>query len=209
LDSSARRSKQLFFEDNVQVCDNISPYLTAGPDVYCSPVDEPISGLPPMKMGSNAVDGKRLVLEREDVERITSEAPDARRYIRQYGGTQELLSGTHRWCVWIEDGEVSNAEKIRSLREIIENCRKYREGAGRDARKAARRPHAFCYSTFESRDFIHVGNTIGNALPFVPVDLRKGGYVSNHNAFTVYGAHLDAFAVVVSTLHRGWCREFG
>jgi hypothetical protein len=41
-------------------------------------------------------------------------------------------------------------------------------------------------------------------LPFVPVDLRKGGYVSNHNAFTVYGAHLDAFAVVVSTLHRVW-----
>lgn len=204
LDSSARRSKQLFFEDKVQVCDNISPYLIAGPNVYCSPVDEPISDLPPMKMGSNAVDGKRLILEREDVERITSEAPDARRYIRQYGGTQELLSGMHRWCVWIDDAEVSSAQKINPLREIIENCRRYREGAGRDARKAARRPHAFCYSTFESRDFIHVGNTIGNALPFVPVDLRKGGYVSNHNAFTIYGAHLDAFAVVVSTLHRVW-----
>jgi len=53
LDSSARRSKQLFFEEKVQICDNISPYLIAGPDVYCSPVDEPISDLPPMKMGSN------------------------------------------------------------------------------------------------------------------------------------------------------------
>ena len=204
LDSSARRAKRLFFEDKVQICDNISPYLIAGPNVYCSPVDEPISSLPPMKMGSNAVDGKRLVLERVDVERITSEEPDAARYIRQYGGTQELLSGTHRWCVWIEDDEVSSAEKIKPLHEIIENCRRYREDAGRDARKAARRPHAFCYSTFESRDFIQVGNTIGNASPFVPADLRKGGYVSNHNAFTIYGVDLDAFAVVVSTLHRVW-----
>lgn len=54
------------------------------------------------------------------------------------------------------------------------------------------------------RDFIHVGNTIGNALPYVPADLRKGGYVSNHNAFTIYGAHLYAFSVVVSSLHRIW-----
>jgi len=41
-------------------------------------------------------------------------------------------------------------------------------------------------------------------LPFVPADLRKRGYVSNHNAFTIYGAPLDAFSVVVSTLHRVW-----
>lgn len=41
-------------------------------------------------------------------------------------------------------------------------------------------------------------------MPFVPADLRKGGYVSNHNAFTIYGTHLDAFSVVVSTLHRVW-----
>ena len=41
-------------------------------------------------------------------------------------------------------------------------------------------------------------------LPFVPADLRSAGYVSNHNAFTIYGCRLDAFAVVVSTLHRVW-----
>lgn len=204
LDSSASGAKQIFFEDKVQFCENISPYLIAGPNTYSTPADDPISDLPPMKMGSNAVDGKRLILERVDVERIISAAPLARKYIRQYGGTQELLSGSHRWCVWIEDSDVASAMELEPLREIIQNCKTYREGAGRDAKKAARRPYAFCYSTFEQRDFIHVGNTIGNALPYVPADLRRAGYVSNHNAFTVYGAHLDAFAVLVSTLHRVW-----
>lgn len=204
LASSASGSKQLFFEDKVQVCDNISPYLIAGPNVFCSPVDSPISGLPSMRMGSNAVDGKRLILEREDVERIVAAEPLARRYIRQYGGTQELLSGLHRWCVWIDDSDVSSAMELEPIREVIQSCGEYRRGAGRDAKKAARRPHAFCYSTFELRDFIHVGNTIGNALPYVPADLRSAGYVSNHNAFTIYGNRLDALAVVVSTLHRVW-----
>jgi hypothetical protein len=205
FDSQGGKPKKLYFEDKVQVCDNISPYLIAGPNIYCSPVDAPISELPPMKMGSNAVDGKRLVLESSyEVQQVVTEAPSAQQFLRRYGGTQELLSGVHRWCVWIEDSEALIAAQIAPLQRITESCKAYREGAGRDARKAARRPHAFCYSTFEPTDFIHVGNTIGNALLFVPADLRKGGYVSNHNAFTIYGAHLHAFSVVVSTLHRVW-----
>lgn len=204
LENNPTGAKRLFFEDKVQECDNISPYLVAGPNVYCTPRDEPISGLPPMKMGSNAVDGKRLILESAAVERVSAIAPEALKFIKPYGGTQELLSGVHRSCVWIEDKEVSFASEIQPLKDIIEECRTYREGAGRDARKAARRPHAFCYSTFENRPFIHVGNTIGNSLPFVPAELKAAGYVSNHNAFTIYGIHLEAFSVIVSTLHRVW-----
>ncbi|MBE0703170.1 MAG: class I SAM-dependent DNA methyltransferase, partial [Afipia sp.] len=105
LSSSVTGARHLFFEDKVQVCDNISPYLIAGPNVYCSPVDVPISELPQMKMGSNAVDGKRLILERAEVERIVLQTPAARRFIRPYGGTQEMLSGVHRWCVWIDESD--------------------------------------------------------------------------------------------------------
>lgn len=204
LSSSVTGARHLFFEDKVQVCDNISPYLIAGPNVYCTPADVPISELPLMKMGSNAVDGKRLILERAEFERIVAQTPTARRFIRPYGGTQEMLSGVHRWCVWIDESDVHAALAVEPLKEVVESCRVYREGAGRDAKKAARRPYAFCYSTFENRDFIHIGNTIGNTLPFVPADLRAAGYVSNHNAFTIYGSRLDAFAIIVSTLHRVW-----
>ena len=204
LSSSVTGARRLFFDDKVQVCENISPYLIAGPNVYCTPVDSPISKLPIMKMGSNPVDGKRLILEKVEFERIVSQTPAARRFIRPYGGTQEMLSGVHRWCVWINESDVHDALVLEPVRELVESCKVYREGAGRDAKKAARRPYAFCYSTFENRDFIQIGNTIGNTLPFVPADLRAAGYVSNHAAFTIYGSRFDAFAIIVSTLHRVW-----
>src|SRR3546814_12267096 len=54
-----------------------------------------------------------------------------------------------RTCLWVDDGEVDQAIGIAPLRRIIEACRIYREGAGRDAQKAARKPHAFCYRTFQ------------------------------------------------------------
>ncbi|MBY0375686.1 MAG: hypothetical protein K2Q23_16940 [Bryobacteraceae bacterium] len=204
LSAKAGRTRRIYLENEMQECANISPYLLSGPNVYCTPRDEPLGPLPVMKMGSNAVDGKRLILERNDVERILSQDPRAAAFIRPYGGTQELLSGTCRWCIWIPDEDLSAAQSIEPLRAIIEDCRVYRESAGRDARKAARRAHAFCYSTFEMRDFVHVGNTIGNALPYVPAELKRAGYVSNHNAFTIYGKHFEAFAIVVSTMHRAW-----
>ena len=38
----------------------------------------------------------------------------------------------------------------------------------------------------------------------MPADLRRSGFVSNHNAFTIYGVALVEFSIVVSTLHRVW-----
>lgn len=204
LAKDERSAKKLFFEDRVQITEKISPYLVPGSNVICYPKEAPISRLSRMKMGSNAVDGKRLILDHEDRSKILSEWPEASKFIHRYGGTQELVSGSRRWCVWIEDSEVEEAEKIRPLKEIIESCRDYRLGAGRDARKAAKRPHAFCYSTYQANDFLQVGNTIGNSLSYIPVDIKREGFVSNHNAFTIYGAPLVEFSIIASSLHKVW-----
>lgn len=204
LGTEERKTKSLYSEDQVQFCQNISPYLIPGPNVICNPINEPISDIARMKMGSNPVDGKRLILSSEQFNKIVSDIPEANRFVRKYGGTNELVSGTNRWCLWINEHEVQDALQIPYIRNIIEQCKIYREGAGRDAKKAAKKPHAFCYSTYEERDFIYVGNTIGNALAFVPADIKKAGFVSNHAAFTIYGVQLVEFAIISTTLHRVW-----
>jgi hypothetical protein len=198
------RPKRLFDSETVKLCDSIAPYLIPGPKVICEPRDTPLSSLTQMKMGSNAVDGKRLILERDDADRMISECPAAKRFLRMYGGTKEMIAGVSRWCVWVADDEADAARKIAPINHAIEACLTYRNGAGRDARKAAKRPHAFCYSTYDNRDFIQVGNTIGNSFSFVPADLKRRGFVSNHNAFVVYGAPLVEFSIIVSTMHRVW-----
>lgn len=204
LEANERKEKLLFADGQVLRCANISPYLISGDSVICEPRSTPISDLATMKMGSNPVDGKRLILEREDVLRILEEAPQASKYIKKYGGTNELVSGVNRWCLWISDADAEHAESIPIINSMIEECRNYRSGAGRDAKKAARRPYAFCYSTYEDQPFIYVGNTIGNTLPFVPADIKQAGYVSSHAAFTVYRFSGVEFSIIVSTLHRIW-----
>ncbi len=198
------KDKRIYDGEIVRRCESISPYLIPGPKVYCKPEASPISAVSQMKMGSNSVDGKRLVLESDAASAIVSKYPDAASFIRMYGGTKELVSGVPRRCIWIEDDKVDDANNIPPIKAAIDACREYRMSAGRDARKAASRPHAFCYSTYEERDFLQVGNTIGGALAFVPVDIKRQGFVSNHNAFVIYGAPLVEFSIIASTLHKVW-----
>ena len=198
------RQRLLFGEDSVKACDEISPYLIEGKPVICKPATEAISKLSPMVMGSNPVDGKRLILEREEARALVKAAPAAEPFLRPYGGTEELVSGLSRFCVWIDDERIEDALSVSELASIVERCREYRLDAGRDAKKAARRPHAFCYSTFRNEPALHVGNTIGNAYSFVPAALLQRGYVSSHAAFTIYGKPLIELAIVCSTLHLVW-----
>jgi hypothetical protein len=199
-----RATKLLFEDDSVRECGEISPYLVPGQRVIVKPRERTISSIAGMTMGSNPVDGKRLIFEKPDAEEIIQRHPEARQYFRPYGGTKELLTNALRTCLWVEDNEADHARGIAPLQRIIEACRIYREGAGRDAQKAAKRPHAFCYRTFQDEAFIYVGNTIGSDVPFVPATISPAGTVISHAAFAVYGTKLVEFSLIVSTLHRVW-----
>ena len=114
------------------------------------------------------------------------------------------MSGVYRHCIWIDDEELQDALSIEALASRVRDCAEYRKEAGRDARRAAARPHAFCYSTFKEEHAIHVGKAIGNAYDYVPAALKAAGTVSSDMAFTIYRPQGHELAIVVSRLHRVW-----
>ncbi len=202
---NAELSNQLLFEgEQKKKCLSISPYLIEGKPVYVYPRKTPLSNLQPMLMGSNPVDGKRLVFERLEWEKIVGSEPDAARFFRMYGGTEEIIKKPHRYCLWIDDKKIAEAQTYPAIARAIEACRVYRETAGQDARRVAKYPYKFSRSTFKDATALHVGSAIGNKFLFLPATLREGGYVSNHTAFTIYDPIGFEFAILVSSLHRTW-----
>lgn len=209
LSGSEVPTKRLYDGERVIDCSSISPYLVPGPEVICSPRPLSISGFARMTMGSNPVDGKRLIFEPDEKAFFTVNQPQSERFFKRYGGTQELVNGVDRWCLWINDDQVDDAMRIPEIAGAIEDCRSYRQSAGRDAQKAASRPHAFCYRTFKNEVGIHVGLTIGNGLSHVPADLKGPGYVSSHTAYMIYGWHPIEFALLNSQLMLVWTETVG
>lgn len=204
LDRSSSKSARLFDGEIEKVCDQISPYLIEGPPVICEPSRAPVFGVAKMVMGSNPVDGRRLIFEKDEAERIIEADSRANRFIKKYYGTRELVHGTPRYCLWIEDNEVQAARAIPLIRERLDDCAAYRKTAGRDAQKTAHRPHSFCYTTYRPEAHINVGKVIGEKFEFVPADLNEAGSVTSVDALCIYGTGLIEFALVTSTLHMVW-----
>ncbi|MFW7357812.1 MAG: class I SAM-dependent DNA methyltransferase [Brucella sp.] len=198
-------SKAVLFDGaNRKTCASISPYLIEGRPVYVFPEKAPIADITPIFMGSNPVDGKRLIFERAEWENVVTSDPRAEMFFKRYGGTEEIISKPHRYCLWISDADAESAKSIAPIADAIERCRSYREGAGQDARRVAKYPHRFSRSTYQNTFALHIGSAIGNKFSFLPVVLREAGYVSNHTAFTLYNPKGYELAILTSTLHRVW-----
>lgn len=202
-------TKRLFTSEYEKKVKSISPYLIAGDPIFVVPARKPINGLPAMCMGSNPVDGKRLILSRQEFLRAVAADPDVEHFLKRYMGGNDFLEGQQRYCIWIEGDEVEDALKHEFLAARIDACRKYRLGAGRDAKKAANRPHQFCYSTHEAAPAIICPNSSSSSRLFVPVGFVDDGIVINKEAFAIYNPPPFVLGLMSSTMHRVWLAAAG
>lgn len=204
LTRNSARDARLFDGGTEKVCEQISPYLIEGAPVICFPARDPLFGAAKMVMGSNPVDGRRLIFEREEAERLIAQDRRAEKLIKKYFGTRELVHGNPRYCLWIDDSDVNLAKSIADINIRLKECAEYRSTAGRDARKTAHRPHSFCYKTYLSEPHINVGKVIGEKFEFVPADLMEAGSVTSVDALCIYGSSLVEFSIVTSRMHMVW-----
>lgn len=209
LSRRSKRSAYLYDERTVSSGMEISPYLYLGPFIPVYPSSKGLFGAPPMVMGSNPVDGKRLSLTSRDRQTILRDYPAAERFIRPYIGGDELIEGAERYCIWVDDDDLGEAMSLSPIKERILECQKYRLSAGRDAKKSANRPHRFCYSTYENRPSLAIPNTQSSERVFIPATFVKEDVVISKEAFAIYDAPTWLLSVVSSSLHRVWLAAVG
>lgn len=187
----------------------ISPYLIPGPFVPVLSSTVGLFGLPEMTMGSNPIDGKRLILEKDEAEAIVARWPDAKSFIFRYAGGDELIQDEIRYCIWIPDHLKGAALSIDPIRQRVEQCKVYRQTAGRDAKKAASRPHSFCYKTYQNSPAIAVPNSQSSDREYIPAVPIGPDVVINHAAFAIYGDEVYPLSLVSSRIHRVWLETVG
>lgn len=197
--------KEIFTDQYSYKVDEVSPYLIEGNRDTVSPRSKPISAIPLMCMGSNAVDGKHLVVEKEEYNQQIELDPSIKTYFKRYMGATDFLSGKERYCLWIADSEVDEASKYPFISKRLESCRVYRANAGRDARKVADTPHRFCYRTHKNTQAIIFPRTTTERRVYVPVGYVDGKTsVINEAAFAIYDTEPYLLSILSSKMHYIW-----
>lgn len=188
---------------------NINPYLVAGPNVVVEPARKPRSGLATMLFGNMPRDGGNLVLSRAERDSLLGQEPRLEPFIRPYLGSEQMIQGKLRWCIWIEDKDVSTALRYPALASVMEKVAVFRTSSvAGSTRDFAARPHRFVQIAGTARNYsLAVAKVSSENREYLPVDLCDERTIISDLLFAIYDAPVWNFALIACRLHVVWIRS--
>jgi len=201
-------NRLIFDEYGKKKAKKINPYLIEGETVFVNDRKEPISNvLNKMVSGIKAGDDGNLILSEDEKNKLIDKEPDADKYIKKYIGAREFMNSTKRYCIWVEDNEYEDANKLPSLARRFENLRKFRLASKKKAtRKKSNKPYAFDETTFVSSNSILIPQTGSERRLYLPVGFLDSSYIISNAARAIYDAKPWLFGLLSSKMHITWIK---
>lgn len=198
--------KRIFDGDQERRVVKISPYLIEADETVVQKVTQPISALPLMAKGNMPSDGGYLLFDTaEDVLAITSKNSKDQRFIKEFVGSKEFIHGTRRYCLWIEDGFVSEAKANDEISQRIESVKKFRKSGGAQAKNHVGTSHKFVYAPHRDGLNLVIPRHFSEHRPYLTVGVTNGATtVIADSAAAIYQSELWNMAVLSSKLHFVW-----
>ena len=197
---------KIYDDESVRIVDRINPYLVPAATVYVEARPKPLSAVPRMVMGSMPRDGGNLILDQEQARKLLNSTPSAARWIRRYIGSAELIRGTVRYCLWINDSDAQAAYGEPEIATRLEAVAEMRRLSPLESTvEFADRPYRFVYLAGESKvSTIGVGGVSSERRPYLPVDIFESRTVLSNLAFAIYDGLLWNMSLIGSRLHLVW-----
>jgi hypothetical protein len=198
--------KNLYKEELLKQCSAIGPYLVANSLAYVQKANQPICEQSPMLFGNMPRDGGHLFLDCDLALKVTAEEAGAQHFIKRFVGSDELINGKQRYCLWIEDDEIDAAKEsefiFQRLRLVVASRSK---SDAESTRLFAKQPHRFVQIAGAARNTVIVVPRVSSEnRPYLPVDYLTSNYVVGDRNFALYDAPLWNMALIASRLHWVW-----
>ncbi|WP_347549048.1 DNA methyltransferase [Pseudalkalibacillus hwajinpoensis] len=191
---------------SVKETEYINAYLVSGPNVVISKSRSPQSPLSQMDYGNKPTDKGGLILSSRERFKLLENAPEADRFVRRFIGSNDAIDGSLRYCLWIDDDEVTTATKHKEIANRLKRVQSFRSGSTKKATvESASWPHRF-------QEIRQTGNEVPIVVPrhssenrsHLPFTLGEKGDIVADSAFAFYGCPLWNVAIFASRLHLVW-----
>jgi hypothetical protein len=205
LGKKSRKIKKLFADDHVRECTAIGPYLVPNRCEVVEKQDTPIGQQVKMLFGNMPRDGGHLFLGFDEVSVLKAD-PTAARFIKRFVGSEELIDGKLRYCLWIADDEVNAARAIPFITERLERVSESRKRSqAKSTRDFASRPHRFVQiGGVAKNNAIFVSGVSSENREYIPCDFLSRENIASNKCFALYDASLWNMALIASRIHWIW-----
>lgn len=206
LGPKSSQSKRLYSDGGfVRECDVIGPYLVPNmPDVVVK-ANKPLGPQSAMLFGNMPRDGGHLFLTTQEAMDLLKD-PATAPYVRRFLGSDELIKGKLRYCIWIEDRDAAIAGQNRFIAERLAQVAESRRASPAESTRAfANLAHRFVQIAGRSQSCaIVVPRVSSENREYLPVDLVTADCIIGDRNFALYDAPLWNLALIASRLHWTW-----
>lgn len=209
ITTQPRSPRRLFsLDDSGQTierqCSHINAYLTAGESVIVDKASQSIGMQSAMIFGNTPIDGGHLLLSRDERDALQLTPAQQNLFVRRIYGSAEFIRGLERYCLWIEDQHLAEAQTIRPVAQRIRDVRSLRLNGGKTARDIAERSHQFQRMYLGKHSTLIVPSVSSESREYLPCGYEPAGTVVSNLAFALYDAPLWNMALIASRLHLVW-----
>ncbi len=214
LDKSRGRTVQLFVASEesktptVHTVPEITPYLFAGSFIKVVKRGVPLqAATPKMSYGCMPNDGGYLLFGAEDRLTILNECPKMELFIRKVLGSESLINGHERYCLWLKDAPPEVIRSCPKVMQRIEAVRKVRTVSTRQTtRDLARYPYLFGEIRQPQSSYLGIPRVSSESRRYVPIGLIPQDVIPLDQLYVVDNATLYGLGIITSTMHMAWMR---
>ena len=170
----------------------------------------PINELPPIRYGSQPIDGGHYIFTAEERSEFLSQEPGVLPFMRPFVGAREYLQGGDRSILVLQDIEPDVLAKLPSIRERIRRVSEYRSQSRRPAtRDLAAYPRSFAFTTIPTTPFLVIPEVSSERREYVPIGWLEPPVIPSNLVRIIENASKPLFALLTSAMHMAWLRHIG
>ena len=205
---SKHSPKTIFNNGTPYIVDNISPYLTPGPDVFVIAEKDAAKWLPKMNFGNQPRDGGHFILSLEERDAILANEPDIARWIRRYIGAEEFIKGKLRYCLWLKGASPADIAHSKTLYTRVAAVREFRlMSKAKTTNGYAKVPHLFAQITQpDGVDYLIIPSVSSERRRYIPIGYMDANVIASNAVQILPNATLYHFGVLTSSVHMAWMR---
>ncbi len=210
ISNHAPKMKRLFSISDEKIgvlkeVENINAYLVPSPNVFVQKATAARDGLAEMPRGNMPYDGGYLLLSSDERNALKLQPEQEQHFIRRIYGSAELIRGLERYCIWIEDKDLAEAETIPVLARRIDAVRQMRlSSRDKGANEMAKRAHQMREMNAGKSHTLAMPRVSSESREFLPVCLLPRGAVVTDLAYGLYDAPIWNMALLASRIHLVW-----
>ena len=206
LSPKSTTKKKIFYDDKVVDCGSIGPYLIPNNTDVVQKRSTPLSKASTMLFGNMPRDGGGLFISQEEFDALIFQEPKTKKFIRNFLGSEELIKGKIRYCIWIDEKDIDEAKTSSFIQHRLQSVSQTRlESNAESTRDFAERPHRFVQiAGVAKHNSIVIPRVSSENRDYLPVDYVTASNIIGDRNFALYDAPLWNLALVASRIHWVW-----